>query len=240
MVTVPAGEFWMGSTREEVDQVMATCVRLGRDRVTCREDSEREFRRRRVHVDTFQIDRYEVTNQAYQRFITASKRPGPSITDQALLGALQPVVGVTWHDADAYCRSVGKRLPTEAEWEKAARGPDGLRYPWGNEWDPKKANAMEQRKVTTPVGSYPNGVSPYGVHDMAGNVWEWVADTYANYTDLPASPRNPRVLEGWGGKIVRGGSFIDPGFMVRSTMRQVYKPEDQDSNVGFRCAKAGG
>jgi hypothetical protein len=181
MVLVPAGEFWMGSD----------------------DGNDDEKPRHRVDLDAYYIDRYEITNGLYQRFMEATNRPGPRYwSDSHLNGASQPVVGVNWYDAEAYCRWVGKRLPTEAEWEKAARGDDGRTYPWGEQWDSSRANSKEsQRNKAAPVGSYPSGVSPYGAYDMAGNVWEWVADWYAkDYYERspPAEPAGPgdRTVEG--------------------------------------------
>ncbi len=152
MVLVPAGEFWMGS-----------------------DDGDSNTKpRHRVILDAFSIDRQEVTNALYQRFMSATGRPAPAAWNDSKYNAQQqPVVGVSWHDADAYCRWAGKRLPTEAEWEKAARGTDGRKYPWGDQWDASRANSDESRFGRPgEVGSHPTGASPYGAHDMAGNVRE--------------------------------------------------------------------
>jgi len=155
MVLVPAGEFVMGSEAGP---------------------SERPVRR--VFLDAYYIDTYEVTNGLYGKFLQATRRHEPRYWKDARVNdPNQPVVGVTWYDAEAYCHWSGKRLPTEAEWEKAARGTDGRISPWGNQWDSARASTSDGGSgKLSPVGSYEAGKSPYGAYDMAGNVWEWVAD----------------------------------------------------------------
>ena len=166
MVNVPSGSFLRGS-RENVGRA-----------------DERP--RRMIHVDTFLIDKYEVTNAQYLNFIAATghKEPLNVYGDGSLFQvkdvARLPVVQVTWHDAADYCQWVGKRLPSEAEWEKAARGPDGRRYPWGDEVPSSQRVNFNREWIATrtllPVGALPGGASPYGVHQMSGNVREWVQD----------------------------------------------------------------
>lgn len=217
LVLVPAGGFWMGSGDG-----------VGHD-----------MPRHRVYLDAFHIDKHEVTNTLYQRFMNATGHREPRyVQDSKWNHPRQPVVGVSWHDAEAYCRWAGKRLPTEAEWEKAARGTDERRYPWGNEWDKNRANGSESGiGRTTPVGQYPGGASPYGAEDMAGNVSEWVADWYdANY--YQGSPeRNPRGPEFGSAKVVRGGSYYYQPLNVRSSLRNHHSPDNRFDDFGFRCAK---
>jgi len=197
MVLVPAGEFLMGNQAEE------------------------DAPPHRVYLDAFYIDRHEVTNGRYLKFVEATRHRAPQhVVDPQydLWGGTTlsqgvadlPVVNVDWSDADAYCRWAGKRLPTEAEWEKAARGTDGRVYPYGNQFDcGKSCNSVSpcSHNSTCPVGSYAQDKSPYGVMDMAGNVWEWVSDWYDEkyYKNSPA--QNPRGPSTGSYRALRGGSW---------------------------------
>jgi len=221
MVLVPAGEFFMGSDK------------IGDERP-----------KHQVSLDAFYIDRYEVTTARYAKFLEATGRKQPLFWNQGRQAAHRdyPVVGVDWDDADAYCRWAGKRLPTEAEWEKAARGTDGRLYPWGNEEPtPRHANfgKADWKGYSTlmPVGSFEAGKSPYGIYDMAGNVWEWVADWYAPQYYATSPARNPRGASNGDNKVLRGGSWNNVPLMLRSTGRNWSPPADRPLYVGFRCAQ---
>ncbi len=204
-----------------------------------------------VHLSTFYIDQYEVTTARYAKFLEAAEQdhPGlvPMLWDQVSLAddGDRPVMGVTWVAADAYCRWVGKRLPTEAEWEKAARGADGRTYPWGND-EPafnlanyeKPVSATVYRDSLKAVGSYEAGKSAYGAYDMAGSVSEWVADWY-DETYYAISPQSdPQGPTRGHQKVLRGGSFGDPTTALKSASRESYFPADKGPYVGIRCAQA--
>jgi formylglycine-generating enzyme required for sulfatase activity len=153
-----------------------------------------------------------------------------------------PVGNVNWFDAKAYCEWRSARLPTEIEWEKAARGTEGWEYPWGNEWDPKITNTGDDGKWEegdAPVGKYPKNKSPYGAYDMSGNVWEWVEDWYQAYPGAtfqsPFYDKSQRVVRGGGG----GVGHYAISYFFRAATRQYSEPEMESPDVGFRCAKNG-
>jgi formylglycine-generating enzyme required for sulfatase activity/uncharacterized caspase-like protein len=235
MVLVPGGEFFMGSTREEVDRAIAECKGTGVPESNCKEWHERELPRHRLNLDAFHIDRHEVTNAQFARFIQAGNNAQGDWRQYASGKDQHPVVNVTWHDAVAYCKWAGKRLPTEAEWEKAARGTDGRRYPWGETWEPSRANGNMTVKTTTPVGSYPTGTSPYGIHDMAGNVWEWVSSLYRPYPYAATDGRED--LTGSERRVGRGGSWDYYPWLLRSASRVRVVPAARSDSLGFRCAQ---
>jgi len=200
---------------------------------------------RRIDLDAYSIDRYEVTNHQYQEFVTATGHrkavpPSRYAKNMARMrGVNQPVVYVSWDDAETYCRWKGKRLPTEAEWEKAVRGVDGRRWPWGNEPNVLASNWSHPNdgfEVTAPVGSFRQDVSPFGVADGSGNVMEWVSDWYREDAYSDPLERNPKGPDLGVYKVLRGGGYTSTGTDVRITSRSRMVPDFRDETIGFRCA----
>ncbi len=192
-----------------------------------------------VYLDNFYIDKYEVSNARYNEFVQATGNKPPTLWgDENFNQPKQPVVGVSWQDAGNYCKWAGKRLPSEAEWEKTARGTNGHLYPWGDEFVYGQANIIvpgDGYRYTAPVGSYPDSVGPYGALDMAGNAAEWCADWYASDYYANSPDAEPQGLTSGEYRIVRGGSWNSPGYDVRSTSRWRYYPDTPRSYIGFRC-----
>jgi formylglycine-generating enzyme required for sulfatase activity len=250
MVLIPAGDLPMGSKKGEGDGD--------------------ENPQHKVHLDAYYIDIHEVTNAQYHQFWLAdggekSKHTPASYGSSYKIGDWPevaktkpnyPVVGVTWYDANAYAKWSGKRLPTEAEWEKAARGTEARIWPWGNDFQselpvPGDADQSLVSKIhsnrrdggdgydntTAPVGNYSTGASPYGVHDMSGNVWEWVADWYNEdyYASSPAG--NPEGPGEGRLKVVKGGSWNHRDHSQRCANRYYCYPDSWGNTLGFRCAR---
>jgi formylglycine-generating enzyme required for sulfatase activity len=255
MVFVPSGDFWMGNDSGPDERPL-----------------------HKVTLDEFWIDQTEVTNAMFTRFVEAtgfqtnaekrgsawafngsgwSEVPGanwqhPQGPESSIVNlADHPVVNVSWNDAKAYCEWAGARLPSEAEWEKAARGIDGRIYPWGDAApsgsllnfgdaslypDSVEATLNDGYRFTAPVGSFPQGASPYGALDMAGNVWEWVNDWYQAQYYAKAPVTNPDGPTSGEGRVFRGGSWNHSSLDIRSSIRMWGKPYDAIDNVGFRCA----
>jgi len=221
MVAIPAGPFIMGSDAGDPEDSPAHDVDL----------------------PAFEIDKFEVTNADFDAFaeetgyVTYAEKQGfSSWRDQWGIGEENhPVVMVTWDDAQAYCEWLGKRLPTEVEWEKVARGTDGRVFPWGNDWDPNKANVKERGlRGTSAVGSFGAGASPYGADDMVGNVWEWTADWYQPY------PGNTVADPYYGEKfrVTRGGGWFDEEAQATAFNRNAADPsKTANDDLGFRCAR---
>jgi len=215
MVLIPGGKFLMGRNDGDADEQPA----------------------HEVEVKAFYLDKYEVTNQQYKKFVEATGHPAPknwkNNGSYALDEAILPVNYVTWQDAADYAAWAKKRLPTEAEWEYAARGgSQGLLYPWGSEW--KEGYANVDRAKRTPIGSFEQDRTPFGIYDMAGNVSEWVDDLYLRYATKRPDPKCG------GCRVYRGGNFVDDKKTCTATYRwydQPTPPEDQLPKIGFRCAK---
>lgn len=225
MVLVPAGSFTMGNEGSGANEKPLHQVSLG----------------------AFYMDLHEVTTARYARFLEKSKGKPPDQWTAVRLPQLgdRPVIGVDWHDADAYCRWAEKRLPTEAEWEKAARGPEMQAYPWGEE-RPNASLANFDKScilcnvyvdVLKPVGSYEGGKSPYGIYDMAGNVQEWTADWYDEHYYKISPKRNPAGPSQGLSKVARGGSWLSRRTLLQSGLRNWEPPTSRQAHTGFRCVQ---
>lgn len=232
MVVIPEGSFTMGSN----------------------EGSGNERPEHTVFLPRYAIDQFEVTMSLYAKFLEQTGHKAPPLWDEesATSAGNRPTVGVTWDDAQAYCKWAGKRLPTEAEWEKAARGTDGRKFPWGD-MQPfvdianyNRGQWVSYAITLAPVdagggmsvrhGTKEGGKSPYGVFHMAGNAAEWVADWYDREYYLRSPEKNPTGPESGEKRVIRGGSWNDIPAGVRSTARVAAEPSFRDLTLGFRCA----
>ncbi len=214
MVYVQSGEFQMGSDQEGAMEI--------------------ERPRHRVVLEAFWIHRTAVTNRQYRGCIEAGACGG-LLADHPHDDL--PAVGITWHQAVGYCMWVGGRLPTEAEWEKAARGTDGRRYLWGDaEPTCDRANFLDCKAGLAPVGSYPEGATPFGAHHMAGNIWEWVEDQYTEsyYEPSPSEDEDDHAIYDW--RILRGGCHVSRAWDLRSSHRNWARVDASSTLHGFRCA----
>jgi len=225
MIVIPAGDFIRGTNDRLADE--------GPEHV--------------VHLDEYFIDKFEVTNLQYKRYIDDVGRRAPEHFDERQVPegkADHPVTFVSWKNAQTYCQWAGKRLPTDQEWEKAARGLDARTFPWGNEFEMHNANTpvrwetLGEEGDTSPVGAFAAGKSPYGLYDVSGNVWEWTDAWYMAY------PNNMRQTENYGKKYrtLKGGSWWDCSFYKCGISAPVYNrsffnPKVKNSSFGFRCAK---
>jgi len=275
-VLVPGGEFIRGSNKED-DVAMRQQYGFPSPLFVD------EHPQKKIHLDAFRIDRYEVTNKQFKIYMLKTRRMLPyawmsngyamteeqmnmldvkklrrmavdifsvdfdtrNVDEPALLVAMlaqqelrdhYPVTGVNWFAAKAFCEWRGARLPSEAEWEKAARGPEGFEYPWGNDWDLKFINASAAGKWVeniAPVGVSPQNKSPYGAYDMSGNVWEWVADWYQPY----AGSEYQTEAFGKYNRVIRGGGagYYALSYFFRGAARRFSEPEMESKDVGFRC-----
>ena len=238
MIRVPAGTFLMGTSSADLAVLLKAHPKWKADWFA---DEQPQHS---VNLDSYWIYQNAVTVKQYRAFCKATGREMPELPKWSKDD--HPVVNVTWFDAAAYAEWAGARLPTEAEWEKAARGTHGRRYPWGDEWDAEKChNFTDTNPVgggfqggrTAPVGSYPDGDSPYGIHDMAGNVWQWCQDWYAKdyYAHAPSS--NPPGAEEGELRVMRGGSWGSSNISVRCAARHADSPDVTYHEAGgFRCA----
>ncbi len=215
MILIPEGEFVSGINQDEIKKLVLQLKKPMLDLY------KTEFPKKSKSLRNYYIDRYEVTNEKYGRFVKQTgHRQSKYLKWPQFNGKDQPVVGVGWADAEAYCTWAGKRLPTEDEWEKAARGTDGRMWPWGNTPDDDKYNGKKQGNFSPlNVGRFPTGNSPYGVCDMAGNVWEMTSGTWERK-----------------GKAMRGGSFLNIITEVRVTVCWASSHEQDGADyLGFRC-----
>ena len=241
MLVIPDGEFLMGSAPGK--------------------GNLKEYPQHTVFLDAFYVDKYEVTNKQYYQFWLAdggdssSHRPINYRTsyyvvkwpDIVKTKPDNPVVGITWFDAQAYAEWAGKRLPTEAEWEKAARGKDARIWPWGNQFDLDidsvtiHANTWDGNdgydNKPSPVTKYPTGVSPFGVYNMAGNVWEWCADWFDSNFYAHSPKENPTGPETGTRRVIRGGSWYNSDQLARCAFRMANSPDDRWYSLGFRCVQ---
>ena len=226
MVYVPAGDFQMGTDEADGSDFNQ------RDNVPLTANDARP--KHKATTPAFFIDKTEVTCAQYQKFCQATGIPVPPYWPNDKIPDGQenfPVHHVNWWEASAYARWAGKRLPTETEWEKAARGTDARKYPWGNDYDGAKANGSSDGPVK--VGNYPGGASPYGALDMSGNVVEWTDSWFDAYPNAPT--KQPDF--GTKLKVVRGGAWISGDSLGRSWYRQVARPQSRLGFIGFRCAQ---
>lgn len=272
LVPVEGGTFMMGTTPNEIAQSVRECLDQGG---ACEPSSgDDSMPQHAVTLDSFQIERTEVTYAQYVAFLNYLKSQGQDhrngcgttvpqrctdiqaenantyiSSDPANyfltidLIAETPVVYVTWYGAEAYCRTIGRRLPTEAEWERAARGPSNFLYPWDNAWNPDLANtsgSTELLNVPAPVINYPGGISAFGALNMAGNAAEWVADWYGStYYSTPGNNINPTGPLTGVERVLRGGSYAFRPFFSRAVHRLSEAPENRTAYTGFRCAADG-
>ena len=249
-VSIPEGTFLMGSTPAEAEAAYEN-AKL-RSSMLEQHTFDAELPQHQVYLSAYEISRYEITNVQYRAFVEAMNRPTPrghngekTWEDETLNGDTQPVVGVTWFDAQAFAEWIGGSLPTEAQWERAARGTASRTYPWGD-IPPKArqhANFARRYNRPMPVGQFPKGESPDGIADLAGNVWEWCLDEYnptayqRNEKDVPRNPLNLRFRDVLRARVIRGGAWDVGRAFLRSSLRFKFYPLDSTHTIGFRVVR---
>lgn len=222
MVLIPAGEFTFGISDDEIRRLYGN-----QSAISTYRDEMHELGKATISLPDFYIDRFPVTNGRYRLFMQENSVRRPPYIDTSIWGgADQPVVGITWAEAESFAKWAGKRLPTEKEWEKAARGADGRLFPWGNDLKKIYSNCWESGlECTSNVGSFPESESPYGVQDMAGNIWEMTSDKYDDEMNA-----------------MRGGSYLTYQIFCRVTARWAPSKSEMERRphwLGFRCVKNG-
>ncbi|OQA14015.1 MAG: Serine/threonine-protein kinase pkn1 [bacterium ADurb.Bin363] len=277
MILISAGKFLMGSSEKDIEEAVKISKSYGWE--VERSWFSDELPRHEVYLNDFYIDKYEVTNEKFKKFVlstgykTDAEREGfaiiwvglepkkisgadwqhPMGSGSSINGKMDhPVVQVSWNDACAYAVWAKKRLPTEAEWEKASRGTDGRIYPWGNTWNDNYCNNLNmnlsyllgfmpdffKNRGTLPAGKMSEGISPYGLMDMAGNVWEWCSDWYSKDYYNYASEENPKGPQKGEKKILKGGSwYYDNPAYLRAGLKLAEPPDSRNFMIGFRCVK---
>ena len=270
LVTINGGTFKMGTTAKESAQAVDDCT--NRDKGLCQiaytSDSQPEHD---VTLNTYQLEKYAVTYEQFLAFLNSRNESYKTACGGQQCVAIQdaqnkaspikfdgvayqvtavflknPVTFVTWYGANSYCKAIGRRLPTEAEWERGARYTDKRLYPWGSSWDPANANTSRPtpgKGFTVPIGSYPTGASPEGLYEVVGNASQWVADWYdANYYKSTDQTHwlNPKGPPTGTEKIYRGGEWDEAPFFARAVNRQSAPPDTARSGTGFRCAADAG
>ena len=249
-VSIPEGTFLMGSTAEEANTAYED-AKL-RSSMLEQHTFDAELPQHQVYLSAYEISRYEITNVQYRAFVEAMNRPTPrghngekTWEDEMLNGDTQPVVGVTWFDAQAFAEWIGGSLPTEAQWERAARGTEARVYPWGDTPPKARQHANFARRYNRPmpVGQFPKGESPDGIADLAGNVWEWCLDEYEpaayqrNGKGVPRNPLNLRFRDVLRARVIRGGAWDVGRAFLRSGLRFKFYPLDSTHTIGFRVVR---
>lgn len=249
-VFIPEGTFLMGSTAEEAEAAYED-AKL-RSSMLERHTFDAELPQHQVYLSGYEISRYEITNGQYRAFVEATNRPTPrghngeeTWLDETLNGDTQPVVGVTWFDAQAFAEWIGGSLPTEAQWERAARGTEARTYPWGDTPPKARQHANFARRYNrpVPVGQFPKGESPDGIADLAGNVWEWCLDEHRptayqrDSSDVSRNPINLRFRDVLRARVIRGGAWDVGRAFLRSGLRFKFYPLDSTHTIGFRVVR---